>query len=185
MKKPATLTMITLLGAAVIGCDAEEPEPGTTPAAEQDRIPMSDELTPTPGEGQPVTIGVDSLAGAGPYITDGEGRALYAIENAPEGESTCYDDCAREWPPFLASGGQPRADAAPVQADLLGTLERGNGETQVTYDGRALYYYHDDQGPGQAAGQDVTDQWGEWYLVRPDGELLEEHGSGEHGRGEA
>lgn len=176
MKKTAAMTMITLMGAVALGCEVEEQEPEATPAAEQDRI---QDQTPrlAPGDQQGVTIRVDSLDGSHPYITDGDGRALYAIEGEPEGESTCYDECAREWPPFVASGdeGQAAPGAPSIRADRLGTLERRDGDLQVTYDGRALYYYHDDQRPGQTEGHQVTDQWGEWYLVRPEGELLEEH----------
>lgn len=179
MKKTAAMALITVLGVAATGCEVEEQEPEIPPAAEQDRIPDAEEVTPAPGNGQ-AGLRVDSLNGD-PYLTDGEGRAVYAIEMEPEGESTCYDRCALEWPPFLASGGEPSAGAGPIRSELLGTLERRDGEVQVTYDGRPLYYYHDDQGPGQTEGHHVTDRWGEWYLVRPDGDLLEGHENGEGG----
>lgn len=201
MSKTAALTMITLMGVAVLGCEVEEQD--TTPAAEEDLLGDRTPALPQDGE-QPATIEVDSLADTGPYITDGEGRALYAIEGEPEGESTCYDECASEWPPFLASdgadgaGGADGADGAsageptpgapgagPAEADRIGTLERRDGQRQVTYEGRALYYYHDDQEPGETDGHHLTDQWGEWYLVRPDGELLEGHEDGAEGQGES
>lgn len=130
----------------------------------------------TPDGTAAAALGIDTLAGVGPYLTDGTGRALYLLEGEPRNESTCDDACARVWPPFLASQGAPRATADPVRPDLIGTFQREDGTTQVTYNGHALYYYQADQGPGDAEGQDVTDEWGEWYLVRPDGELLEEEG---------
>ena len=122
--------------------------------------------------GGAATLAVDTLEGSGPYLTDGSGRALYLIEGAPQDSATCYDACAEEWPPFLAPQGQPTAAAPPLDSTLIDTIQRRDGRTQVTYAGHALYYYHDDQGPGQTTGQDVTDQWGEWYLVRPDGQPL-------------
>lgn len=158
------------------GACAEETEQDSPP---QD-MPVAD--TDAADAAQPDTAGdgailrVDTLAGVGPYLTDQSGRALYLIEGAPEGQSTCYDACAEEWPPFLAPEGAPQAGAPPVQSGLIGTLERRDGSTQVTYGGHALYYYHDDRRAGQTTGQDVTDQWGEWYLVRPDGEHLESGG---------
>ena len=136
---------------------------------------------PAPGSGDPAAGGaalaVDTLEGAGAYLTDGQGRALYMLEGEPSDSSTCYDACAEEWPPFLARAGAPRPGATPVQQGLIGTIRRRDGGTQVTYGGRPLYYYHDDTAPGQTSGQDLTDRWGEWYLVRPDGEHLEEGGS--------
>lgn len=177
--KHITLTaLVALMGAAVVACDVEEQEPAPPPAAEEERA-MDPTLTPD-GEAA-VTLDVTSLDGAGEYITDGEGRALYAIEGEPEGESTCYDACAEEWPPLLVSDGDPAAAAATLREDQLGTLERRDGARQVTYAGRALYYYHDDTAAGQTEGHHLTDAWGEWYLVQPDGELLENHEEGEEG----
>lgn len=137
-------------------------------------------LAPVPAEQvatDGVTLGVDTLQGAGAYLTDGEGRALYMLEGEPSDSSTCYDACAEEWPPLIPEAGSPRAGAASVQQGLIGTIQRRDGRTQVTYGGHALYYYHEDRGPGQTSGQDLTDQWGEWYLVTPEGEHLEESGS--------
>lgn len=175
--KPTTATvLIALFGAAVSACDVEEQEPAPPPAAEEERAMDAD--APPAGEAA-MTLRVDSLEDGGEYITDGEGRALYAIEGEPEGQSTCYDECAEEWPPLLVTEGGPAqsgptAGAAAVRGDFVGTLQRQDGNRQVSYAGRALYYYQDDVGPGQTEGHHVMDQWGEWYLVQPDGELLED-----------
>jgi predicted lipoprotein with Yx(FWY)xxD motif len=45
---------------------------------------------------------------------------------------------------------------------------------QVVYNQHPLYYFVKDQGPGQTAGQDVHGFGGEWYLLTPEGEKLEE-----------
>ena len=42
----------------------------------------------------------------------------------------------------------------------------------VTYDGWPLYTYAGDVGPGQAAGQDIDLNGGEWYVIRPSGQPL-------------
>ena len=177
MKRMLAITMAILLvlfvGACAEGAEEEVAleEPVEAPAVVE---PSAVPVQPQAG----AVLEVDTLQGVGPYLTDEHGRALYLLEGEPQGQSTCYDACAEEWPPFLAPLGTPTAGAPPVRSSLIGTLQRRDGATQVTYGGHALYYYHEDQGPGQATGQDVTDQWGEWYLVRPNGEALEGHGGG-------
>jgi hypothetical protein len=39
----------------------------------------------------------------GEYLTDSAGRALYMFEEDKPGQSTCYEACAKVWPPFVAS----------------------------------------------------------------------------------
>ena len=106
----------------------------------------------------------------GTYLTDADGRALYLFlqDEQGSGESTCYDQCAQAWPPFIAEEGSPVARGAAADS-LLGTLQRQDGAAQVTYNGWPLYYYAQDQGPGQLTGQDVMGFGAEWYLVTPQG----------------
>jgi predicted lipoprotein with Yx(FWY)xxD motif len=68
---------------------------------------------------------------------------------------------------------QPKA-GDKVQSDLLGTIQRQDGSTQVTYNGWPLYYFSRDQGPGQTTGQDVHGFGGEWYLITPEGTKAKE-----------
>lgn len=114
----------------------------------------------------------------GAYLTDADGRALYLFTADQQGKgdakatSNCSDACATAWPPLLTDG-QPKA-GDKVQSDLLGTIERQDGSTQVTYNGWPLYYFARDQGPGETAGQDVHGFGGEWYLVTPEGAKAQE-----------
>lgn len=118
----------------------------------------------------------------GAFLTDAEGRALYMFKADSQGETTCYDACAEAWPP-LTTRGEPVAADPNVQEDLIGTIERTDGTTQVTYDGWPLYYYVRDTGPGDVEGQDVMGFGAEWYLVSPQGKVIEgeheEHGGTE------
>src|SRR5574337_2212369 len=90
--------------------------------------------SPTPGTGLPVaTVALASDSKLGKFLVDGSGRTLYLFVQDASAESTCYGDCAKYWPPLL-TGGAPRA-ATGVNAALLGTTKRNNGEVEVTYDG--------------------------------------------------
>jgi predicted lipoprotein with Yx(FWY)xxD motif len=111
----------------------------------------------------------------GQYVADGEGMALYMFEADTRGEgdteavSTCYDDCADAWPPLVAEGAQA---GDQVESDLIGTIERRDGEMQVTYGGWPLYYFVRDEAAGDTNGQDVEGFGAEWYLVSPSGEIV-------------
>lgn len=106
----------------------------------------------------------------GPYLTDAEGRTLYLFlkDEQNSGESTCYDACAGEWPPFTASQGAPTA-RGQAQSSMIDTLQRRDGATQVTYNGWPLYYYDEDRGADQVKGQDIEDYGAEWYVLTPQG----------------
>ncbi|HLR26719.1 MAG TPA: hypothetical protein VK112_12705 [Fodinibius sp.] len=116
----------------------------------------------------------------GNYLTDAAGMSLYLFNKDAElhrsvSKSTCYDECAEAWPPVLTSGGNIAA-GAKVDTTLLGTTERKNGTTQVTYDGYPLYYYIDDKEPGDVNGHDKNEYGADWYLIKPTGEALEDVG---------
>lgn len=127
-----------------------------------------------------VTLGVDTLEGAGAYLTDGRGRALYLFTPDTAGASTCYDKCATMWPPLTAPEGSSTA-TGPVRSDLVGYVPREGGGTQVTYGGWPLYYFVKDRGSAVASGQDMHGFGGEWYLVTPAGTELHRDGGEEPG----
>ncbi|MDX6231475.1 MAG: hypothetical protein QOH68_426 [Nocardioidaceae bacterium] len=102
----------------------------------------------------------------GPMLFSKGKQAIYLFDVETTDEPRCYDDCAEAWPPVLTAG-EPVAGEA-VKASLLGTTERSDGTTQVTYGGHPLYYYaHED--PGEVECHDIFLNGGTWYVVRPDG----------------
>jgi predicted lipoprotein with Yx(FWY)xxD motif len=106
----------------------------------------------------------------GRILFDGRGFALYAFTRDPRGKSVCSGACAKAWPPYVVKT-QPRA-ASGVKARLLGTTRRADGGLQVTYAGRALYYYVGDRSKGQIRCQNVTEFGGIWRVIRPSGTLV-------------
>jgi predicted lipoprotein with Yx(FWY)xxD motif len=111
----------------------------------------------------------------GDVVVDGDGLTLYVFDNDEGGTSSCEDVCAETWPPAVTEG-DPVAGEGADEA-LLGTTERADGSTQVTYDGRPLYTYAADQGPGDTNGQGVG---GIWWVIGADGQTIEET-AGEEG----
>jgi predicted lipoprotein with Yx(FWY)xxD motif/uncharacterized cupredoxin-like copper-binding protein len=98
----------------------------------------------------------------GTILTDPTGRTLYHLtKDTTKGESTCYDTCAQNWPPFTAT--EPLSLPAETNGELS-TIKRTDGTTQVAYNGIPLYYFAKDTAPGQTNGQEVGDVW---YVVTP------------------
>ena len=96
-----------------------------------------------------------------------DGRTLYAFTPDTEGISTCYDDCASNWPPLVASGDVQVGDG--LDASLFATSARTDGAEQVTVDGQPLYFFASDAAPGDTNGQGIGDKW---YVVGADGAMI-------------
>jgi predicted lipoprotein with Yx(FWY)xxD motif len=124
---------------------------------------------PAPG-GAPGTTIKTSSSDYGTILFDGDDQAIYLFDKESSDKSECYGDCAEAWPPVLTKGA-PSA-AAGVDASLLGTTQRNDGTTQVTYSGHPLYYYHSDP-PGQVLCQNVDEFGGLWLVVKPSGEAVQ------------
>jgi predicted lipoprotein with Yx(FWY)xxD motif len=104
------------------------------------------------------------IPGLGKIITDGKGFTLYMYAPDHRGVSRCFGLCASQWPPLILPRGVGKPKAGPgVQAALLGTVRRPNGELQETYNGWPLYLWIGDTAPGQATGQ--ADDMGLWYAM--------------------
>lgn len=119
----------------------------------------------------------------GRYLTDGAGRTLYIFTADTQGGEgrkaviACGDDgCLQRWP--LLTGDAPEA-AEGVQAELIGSLPHGE-DRAITYNGWPLYYFYKDKGPGDVGGQDIGSFGGEWYLIAPDGSVIETERPDEH-----
>jgi predicted lipoprotein with Yx(FWY)xxD motif len=133
------------------------------------------------GEGQSESATVEvASADAGDIVVDSEGMALYMFvpDQQEGGEPTCYDDCAQTWPALEAQGDPVAGDG--IDQSLLGTVERTDGATQVTYNDLPLYHYAGDEAAGDTNGQGISDVW---WLLSPDGEPLKETQGGGGGGG--
>ena len=88
----------------------------------------------------------------GDVIAAANGMTLYTFKKDESGKSNCYDDCAKNWPPYLAD-----ASAAPEGDYTL--VERKDGSKQWAYDGRPLYLWQNDKKPGDVTGDGAGGVW--------------------------
>ncbi len=110
------------------------------------------------GSGAVVNVGQNSTLGS--FLVDSKGMTLYLYTKDTPNTSNCYGGCAGYWPPLLTTGA-PVAGTG-VTASLLGTTNRTDGTTQVTYNGWPLYYYVSDKAAGDTTGENVQ---GVWFVI--------------------
>jgi predicted lipoprotein with Yx(FWY)xxD motif len=169
---------------ALAACGHGNRSTDTTSSAAAVRDSAAGESTPSAAEksgkervsdsgGAPApSIATESAAGVGTYLTDASGRALYMFARDGKNSSTCTatDGCAVAWPPLAAIA---QSSSSPsVRPELLGTIKRKDDKSQSTYNGMPLYYYEDDERPGDIKGQGKQEFGGLWYLVSPNGQAI-------------
>jgi len=98
----------------------------------------------------------------GKILVNGSGKALYLFTKEEGPAADCYGDCAVAWPPYLTDG-KPVAGQG-LDQKRIGTTQRTDGTTQVTYRGHPLYFYVHDT-PNKILCQDVFEFGGTWLLV--------------------
>jgi len=98
-----------------------------------------------------------------------DGKTLYTLKASA---TACTATCHKFWIEVLLPNGVTRATAgAGVSAAKLGTMKVAGGR-QVTYGGKALFWFFRDKSLGQVKGN-ATDTWGKWLdvvLAKPAGQ---------------
>jgi len=156
------LTALLALSLLAAACGDDDDETAATDPPTSSTSATSD--TSAPAAAGTVAVAQTDL---GEILVDDKGRTLYVFDNDKDGESTCYDECAGNWPPYSVDGEPAAGDG--VDAALLGTTQRTDGAAQVSYNDRPLYRFSADIAAGDTNGQGVG---GVWFVIGPDGEAV-------------
>jgi predicted lipoprotein with Yx(FWY)xxD motif len=92
----------------------------------------------------------------GEILADAKGMPVYTFDKDEAGKSNCYNDCATNWPPVMAT-----ADDKPV-GDLT-IIKRDDGSLQWADDGKPLYTFINDKAPGEVTGDG---KGGVWHVIK-------------------
>jgi predicted lipoprotein with Yx(FWY)xxD motif len=92
-------------------------------------------------------------------LTTTRGLTLYSLSAETKGRFICTGSCLSMWHPLLV-----RAGVKPKGPVRLGTIERPDGRTQVTFKGRPLYRFDDDSKAGDVNGEGFKDV-GTWHAA--------------------
>lgn len=91
-------------------------------------------------------------------LVDAKGMTLYTFDRdvAGSGKSVCNDKCAVNWPPLFArTGDQASGDYSIVVRD--------DGKRQWAFRGKPLYFWPEDQEPGDRYGDNKNKVW---HIIR-------------------
>ncbi|HEX6934525.1 MAG TPA: hypothetical protein VF162_20445 [Streptosporangiaceae bacterium] len=132
-------------------------------------------------------VSAHKLPGVGMVLVDRSGRTVYSPQQEAHGKILCTGSCLGFWfPVSVSAGAQPQA--GPGLTGTLGTIHRSDdGITQLTYNGRPLYTFRLDQGPGEVHGNNFSDQFGgtsfTWHVVGASGAVASSGQSAKPGGG--
>jgi predicted lipoprotein with Yx(FWY)xxD motif len=103
----------------------------------------------------------------GIVVTDGDGLPIYRNDHdgSKPPTSTCTGDCTKLWPPVLVGSQPPDLDG--IDAVLVGTLQRPDGQRQLTLAGWPLYRHAGDDGALRSTYANGDDN--AWFAISPSG----------------
>jgi predicted lipoprotein with Yx(FWY)xxD motif len=150
---PAGLAAVVLI--AVASGSAATASTASTASAGN----SSSRVASGPGMRPPTFLKTAEIHGVA-VLTNARGFTLYWFARDTAMGSNCDGRCAHAWPPV-----EGPATAGPGLSGRLGTIRRGDGSIQATYNGRPLYTFIGDLAPGQASGNGLYAFGGLWHEV--------------------
>ncbi len=128
--------------------------------------PVPSTPTPVPATPTPAPAGDDVEISNnnqfGDFLVGGQGSSqpgftLYTFANDNGGpNSVCNGQCAVVWPPLIVDSANDVNGPASLN---FGTTTRNDGSIQVTFNNEPLYFYNEDNNPGDTNGHNVGGVW--------------------------
>jgi predicted lipoprotein with Yx(FWY)xxD motif len=156
------LAVLVIAAACTPGATTNPTVAATTPPVAT-QAPLSDAPpaeTAMATSAAAVTVEAEVVGDAGTILVDAaSGMTVYIFTDdvKDSGTSACTGGCITAWPALtVPAGGTPTG--GPGVTGTLGTITRpDDGSLQVTYNGLPLYFFANDQAPGDLNG--VYDKW--------------------------
>jgi len=133
-----------------------------TPSSETETGEEAEEVFEEPSSGVEFHLKVASASTLGEYLTAWNGMTLYVSSDDTAGQSRCVSSCAANWPPYIVSS-TDEIKAEEGIAGAIGTIARDDGSLQLTYNGSPLYFWRNDQNPGDTSGHGL----GSFSIAKP------------------
>jgi predicted lipoprotein with Yx(FWY)xxD motif len=175
MKKAHVIALAALSAFALSACGMLDPNQSANdkPAAAQSGAARSGVPSGSPDAAAGTAIKVATTE-LGDIVTNGKGWTLYLFTKDSQNptKSTCYNECAAKWPPYMYS---ESLNVTGVDKALIGKVQRNDGSWQLTINKWPVYTFTGDKAPGETKGQGVGQTW---YAVTPQGKKAAGAGGG-------
>ena len=111
-----------------------------------------------PSSAAGATVDAEPVGTIGTVLVAKNGMTVYQFSKdvKDSGTSACTGGCITTWPALTVAAGETLAAGAAIIGKLA-TMTRDDGTVQVTYNGLPLYFFKNDQAPGDANG--VYENW--------------------------
>ena len=100
-------------------------------------------------------VSVKTVDGVGQALVDSSGKTLYFADQEAGGMVKCTAGCLSFWVPATGS-----SDAAKAVTGVSVMKRSDTGADQLTFQGKPLYTFKLDTGPGTSKGNNVEDEFG-------------------------
>jgi predicted lipoprotein with Yx(FWY)xxD motif len=107
-----------------------------------------------------MTVSARTVTGVGTVLTDQSGKTLYTPQQEASGAIKCTGSCTSFWFPVTVGNGAAPHAASNVTGKLATIQRPDGGGSQLTYNGKPLYTFKLDTGPGQVHGNNFSDSFG-------------------------
>jgi len=167
------IAMVVIAAIAVMACStpgasvASQAAPSVAaPSVEASEAAPSEAASEAPSAATGgATVDAKEVGAAGTILVDGaSGMTVYMFtkDTKDSGTSACTGGCLATWPALtVPAGGTPTGGSGVT--GTLGTITRADdGTLQVTYNGLPLYFFKNDQAPG-----DLNGVYENWETVKP------------------
>ena len=160
-----SLALLALTALAVAGCGSS----GTSTPAATSSGASAGRAAPAGATGAVVDAAPDAELGR-TLLVDAHGHTLYVLTGETATHLLCTSSgCLAAWPPLTVGSAQTPPPAGAGVKGALGTLQRSDGQLQVTVGGLPVYTYSGDGGPGGANGEGIESFGGTWHTISASG----------------
>ena len=142
-------------GASPTAVPATEAPPTEAPATQAPESPSA-----IPSEPAAATVEAKPVGDIGTVLVAGSNgmTVYYFTKDAKDsGTSACTGGCITTWPALTVAAGETPVAGSGVTGELDTITRPDDGTLQVTYNGLPLYFFANDQAPGDANG--VYENW--------------------------
>jgi len=160
-----TFSIAAIVGVAMIiaACGSSAKKTSTAAPPTSAASASSSSAAPSSNSGAIAT----ASSPKGEILVDAKGKSLYVFDKDTSGKIACTTGCVAIWPPLVVPNGTLAPSGVMNVTATLGTVTRPDGTTQLTSDGRPLYSFSGDSGPGQTNGDGFAG--GIWHVALASG----------------